>query len=172
MFRKVFVKAALLGTMVCGLCITSLMAQQEATFHSTIIGSNPHLIVAGVQSGGAPWTVRHGSASLNGEGQLHVDLKNLILTQLGTTGPVTSVSASLVCGGAGGVVVATTNAVPISTDGNAELEAQISTSSPCFAPIVLIRAAAFNGTPLPQPGPWIAATGFTGIAADSNQDDK
>jgi hypothetical protein len=30
MFRKALVKAALLGMMVCGLCISSMMAQQEA----------------------------------------------------------------------------------------------------------------------------------------------
>jgi hypothetical protein len=171
MIKKVFVKVALLGTTMCGLFISSMMAQ-DASFHLNIIGSNPHTIIAGVQSGGAPWTVRHGSANLNGEGRLHVELKALILPQLGTAGPVSGVSASLVCGGAGGIVVATTNAVPLSTDGNAELEAQISTSSPCFAPIILIRAAAFNGTPLPQPGPWIAATGFTSLSADSNKDDE
>jgi hypothetical protein len=118
---------------------------------------NPHTIIAGVQSGGAPWTVQHGSAGLNVDGQLHVELKNLILPQLGNAGSVTSVSASLVCGGSGGTVVATTDAVPLSSDGNAEIEARIDISSACFAPIVLVRAAAFSGNPLPQPGPWIDA---------------
>jgi hypothetical protein len=88
------------------------------------------------------------------------------LPSLGNTGPVTSVSASLVCGGAGGAVVATTDAVPLSHDGNAEIEARISISGACFAPIVLIRAAAFNGNPLAQPGPWIAATGFVSSSPD------
>jgi hypothetical protein len=171
MIKKTFVKVALLGTTMCGLFISSMMAQ-EASFHSSIIGSNPHTIIAGVQSGGAPWTVRHGSASLNGEGRLHIELKALILPQLGTAGPVTGVSASLVCGGAGGVVVATTDAVPLSSDGNAEIEAHISVSSPCFAPIVLIRAAAFNGAPLPQPGPWIAATGFTSLSTDEDKHEQ
>jgi hypothetical protein len=32
---------------------------------------------------------------------------------------------------------------------------------------VLIRATAFNGTPLPAPGPWIAATG---LAKNSDSD--
>lgn len=167
MIKKSLVKVALLGTTMCGL-FTSSMIAQEAILHSTIIGSNPHTIIAGVQSGGAPWTVQHGSASLNSEGRLHVEVKDLILPALGNTGPVTSVSASLVCGGAGGTVVATTDPVPLSQQGDAELEAHISVSSACFAPIVLIRAAAFNGTPLPQPGPWIAATGFVSLSADKD----
>ena len=171
MIKKAFVKAVLLGTTMCGLFISSIMAQ-EASFHSSIIGSNPHTIIAGVQSGGAPWTVRHGSVSLNGEGRLHIELKALILPQLGNAGPVTGISASLVCGGAGGVVVATTDSVPLSSDGNAEIEAHVSISSECFAPIILIRAAAFNGTPLPQPGPWIAATGFTSLSTDEDKHEQ
>jgi len=168
---KSLVRVALLGATMCGVLASSAMAQ-ESLFRSTIIGSNPHTIIAGVQSGGAPWTVQRGSAVLNDAGRLHVELRDLILPALGNTGPVTSVSASLVCGGAGGVVVATTDAAPLSTDGNAEIEAQISISSPCFAPIVLIRAAGFNGTPLPQPGPWIAATGFAAFSEDKDKQEN
>jgi hypothetical protein len=52
-------------------------------------------------------------------------------------------------------------------DGNAEIHAKLQVPSPCLGTIVLIRAAAFNGTPLPAPGPWIAATG---LAKDSDFD--
>jgi len=171
MIKKAFVKVTLLGTAMCGL-LTSAMMAQEPSFHSSIIGSNPHAIIAGVQSGGAPWTVKHGSAGLNVDGQLHVELKNLILPQLGNAGPVTSVSASLVCGGSGGTVVVTTDAVPLSSDGNADIETRISISSTCFAPIVLVRAAAFNGNPLPQPGPWIAATGLVSLTPDKDKKEQ
>lgn len=171
MLIKSLLRVALFGATMCGV-LTSNATAQESLFRSTIIGSNPHLIIAGVQSGGAPWTVQRGSAVLNEAGRLHVELHDLILQQLGNPGPVTSVSASLVCGGAGGVVVATTDAVPLSGDGNAEIDAQISVSSACFAPIVLIRAAAFNGTPLPQPGPWIAATGFVAFSEDKDKQEN
>jgi hypothetical protein len=43
--------------------------------------------------------------------------------------------------------------------------------SPCLGLIVLIRAAAFNGIPLPAPGPWIAATGLA-KDSDSDRDNK
>jgi len=170
MITKVFVRAALLGTMLCAAFTSGAMAQ-ESLFRSTIIGSNPKTIIAGVQSGGAPWTVQRGSAVLNREGRLRVEVRDLILPSLGNPGPVTNVSASLVCGGAGGTVVATTDAVTLSGDGNAEIDAQISAPGVCFAPIVLVRAAGFNGNLLPQPGPWIAATGFVSVP-DNSQDDK
>ena len=96
----------------------------------------------------------------------------MILPNLGNPGPVTSVSASLVCGGSGGIVVATTDPVPLSDDGNAEIEARIKLPDTCFGPIVLVRAAGFNSNPLPQAGPWIAATGFTSSSENDDKDDK
>jgi hypothetical protein len=96
----------------------------------------------------------------------------LILPNLGNPGPVTNVSASLVCGGSGGTVVATTDPVPLSGDGNAEIEAGITLPDTCFGPIVLVRAAGINGNLLPQAGPWIAATGFTGSSEHDDKDDK
>jgi len=64
-------------------------------------------------------------------------------------------------------VAATTDSIPLSVDGNAEIHANLQVPSPCLGTIVLIRAAAFNGIPLPAPGPWIAATG---LAKDSDHD--
>src|SRR6266403_3783869 len=61
------------------------------------------------------------------------------------------------------------SSVLLSVDGNAEIHAKLQLSSPCLGTIVLIRAAAFNGTPLPAPGPWIAATGLV-KDSDSNHD--
>jgi hypothetical protein len=69
-------------------------------------------------------------------------------------------------------VVATTDPVPLSGDGNADIEAGIKLPDNCFGPIVLVRAAGFNGNLLPQPGPWIAATGFTSSSKHDDNDDK
>jgi hypothetical protein len=101
---------------------------------------------------------------LNDEGRLRADLRGLILPNLGSPGPVTGVAASVVCGDA---VAASTDSVPLSVDGNAEVRVKLQVPSPCLGTIVLIRAAAFDGTPLQAPGPWIAATG---LAKDSNSD--
>ena len=171
MIIKAATKVALLGAMSA--VFTSNLMSQDFLFRSNIVGSNPKTIIAGVQSGGAPWTVQRGSARLNDDGRLRVELRDLILPNLGNPGPVTNVSASLVCGGAGGTVVATTDPVPLSGDGNAEIEGKISSSGVCFAPIVLIQAAGFNGTLLQQPGPWIAATGFAQVPdASGDKEDE
>ena len=155
--------AVILACFVSNLFAVGTVADDIA-FLSPIVGSNPGVTIAGVKSGGAPWVVNHGFAVLNDEGRLRADLRGLILPDLGTPGPVTAVAASVVCGNA---MAATTDSVPLSVDGNAEIHAKLQVPSPCFGTIVLIRAAAFNGTPLPAPGPWIAATG---LAKDSDHD--
>jgi hypothetical protein len=162
---KIRAAMAIISCFVSCLFAVSAVAD-EIGFLSPIVGSNPGVTIAGVKSGGAPWMVSRGFAVLNDEGRLRVDLRGLILPSVGTPGPVTAVAASVVCGDA---VAATTNPVLLSVDGNAEIRAKLQVPSPCLGTILLIRAAAFNGTPLPAPGPWIAATGLV-KDADSNHD--
>ena len=162
---KIRAAMAIISCFVSCLFAVSAVAD-EIGFLSPIVGSNPGVTIAGVKSGGAPWMVSRGFAVLNDEGRLRVDLRGLILPSVGTPGPVTAVAASVVCGDA---VAATTDPVLLSVDGNAEIRAKLQVPSPCLGTILLIRAAAFNGTPLPAPGPWIAATGLV-KDADSNHD--
>ena len=156
---------AIISCFVSCLFAVSTVAD-EIGFLSPIVGSNPGVTIAGVKSGGAPWVVNHGFAVLNDDGRLRADVRGLILPNLGTPGPVTAVAASVVCGDA---VAATSDSVPLSVDGNAEIHAKLQVPSPCLGTIVLIRATAFDGTPLPAPGPWIAATGLT-KGSDSDHD--
>src|SRR6266480_1715466 len=165
-FRRMKIRAAMaiISCFVSCLFAVSTVAD-EIGFLSPIVGSNPGVTIAGVKSGGAPWVGTHGFAVLNDERRLRVDLRGLILPSVGT-GPVTAGAASVVCGDA---VAARTDSVLLSVDGNAEIHAKLQVPSPCLGTIVLIRAAAFNGTPLPAPGPWIAATGLV-KDSDSNHD--
>jgi hypothetical protein len=70
----------------------------------------------------------------------------------GTPGPVTTVSASLYCN-ADTTAVGTTPAVPISRDGDARMEGELSLPAKCVAPVVLVHP---NG----GAAAYIAATGF------------
>jgi hypothetical protein len=162
--NKASKRVALLGVISPALFAVGAMAQ-PIQVRSTLAGNNPNIVIGGVESAGSPWTVKSASASLNSSGKLHVRVRNLILPSTGDAGPVTAVSASLVCGGSGGTVQSETASVPLSTKGNANLHGQIAVPSLCFAPVVLVHIAAANGNAVPQPGPWIAATGGTNTSS-------
>jgi hypothetical protein len=149
------------------------MPTDEGGVVSTLIGSSPGQSVGGVPSGGAPWAVSKAHVTLNGGGHLQLAVHGLILPSLGNAGPVSEVSASLVCGGSGGTVVATTAAVPLSTSGDAHTHEKITLPASCIAPVVLVRAAVVNGTTLAQP-PFIAVSGFSSSSKgkDSNEPDS
>jgi hypothetical protein len=118
------------------------------------LGPTVEPTIAGIAPGGLPWVLKSGHVNLSGNGQLEASVNGLLLgpgspaNLVGTRGPVTTVSASLVC--ANGPIV-TTNAVELTTKGDAHLHQKISLPAHCVGPIVLIRA---NGA-----GPWLAASG-------------
>jgi len=151
-------RIALLGVISPALFAVGAMGQ-PIQLHSTLAGNNPNIVVGGVESASSPWTVKSGLASLDASGKLHVRVRDLILPATGGAGPVTAISASLVCGGSGGTVQSETASAPLSTKGNANLRGQIAVPALCFAPVVLVHIAGNNGSPGPQPGAWIAATG-------------
>jgi hypothetical protein len=161
-------KRTAISTTVLACLLTAMFAvgtlAEEFAFFSPIVGSNPGITIAGVGSGGAPWVVRHGVATLNDDGRLRVEVRGLILPSTGNAGPVTQVAANVVCSD---VVAATTKSVDLSSNGNAEIRAKVSLPSPCFGTIVMIRATGINNAPLPNPGPWIAATG---VAKDADEE--
>lgn len=138
-----------------------------------VFGSTPNITIRGVVSGGAPWVVDNGKVQLDPSGRLKVRVKGLLIGEgalfsgdpvpanlVGTVATVTMVHAALTCGGPGSGVpftITPTDAVPISSDGDFEINAHVSIPSVCAQPIVLIRI----GTPA-TPGPWIAASELPG----------
>jgi hypothetical protein len=155
--------AVLLTCLVTGMVALSTFAD-GLSFFAPIAGSNPGVTIAGVISGGLPWTVKHGFATLNDDGRLRVDVRGLILPAFGNAGPVTAVAASVVCSDG---VAASSAAVPLSNDGNAEIHAKLQVPSPCFGTVILVRVAGVNGTTLPAPGPWIAASSVSKDSDDN-----
>jgi hypothetical protein len=169
MRRDVMQKVSLLVLAVCLMAGMFAMgtSADELIFIAPVVGSNPGATIAGVTSGGAPWVVRRGIAVLTDEGRLRVDVRGLVLPSVNNTaGPVTGVAASVVCANA---VVATSGVANLSTDGDAEIHARLSVPLPCVGAVVLVRVAAANGTPLPAPSAFIAATG---LASGHDDDDR
>jgi hypothetical protein len=160
---RVFSKTVLACLLTCIFAAGAFA--DEFVFFSPVVGSNPSITIGGVASGGAPWVVRRGTAILADDGRLRVDIRGLILPSTGNTGPVTQVAASVVCNGA---VAATSQAVNLASDGNAEISAKLALPSPCLGAVVLIRVAGTNNTPLPAPTAFIAATGLVKDAQDKD----
>jgi hypothetical protein len=104
----------------------------------------------GVSGGGVAWQLDEGQATLTAAGRLHVEVEGLVLLSSGVN-PIPTGVAIVTCSG---VVAATTDAVPFSSSGNAEVDATVSLPSPCFAPAVLFAGVTPNGDR------WFAATGF------------
>src|SRR5579872_1080733 len=168
MRRDVMRKVSLLALAVCLMAGMFAMgtSADELVFIAPVVGSNPGATIGGVASGGAPWVVRRGIAVLTDEGRLSLDVRGLVLPSANNTaGPVTAVAASVVCANA---VVATSNAVSLSSAGDAEMTVAL----PCVGAVVLVRAAAINGAPLPAAGPFIAATGLAAGQKDDQDHDK
>ena len=69
-----------------------------------------------------------------------IELDGLVIPGLGTPGPVTTVSASLYCGGDANVSpAATTRPANLSSRGDAEISDHVTLPETCLAPIVLIH---------------------------------
>lgn len=140
----------------------------DEIFESSLVGVPAGMTgeagtIRGVPAGAVPWAIEQGEVKIESDGQLRAKVEGLLIvgtgTNLdGTTGPVTGVRASLTCHGTN--VTATTSVVPLSSEGNAEIEQTISPPRSCVGPIVLIRVGSTMANPGPLMGPWIAASGF------------
>lgn len=105
------------------------------------------------------WSLEEGSVRLGQGGNFELEVEGLVVTALGTTGPVTGIDAALFCGADSNTTpAATTGVFPISTDGDASIETTVALPSTCLAPIVLVNFA--KGSTLITTR-YIALTGFT-----------
>jgi len=130
-------------------------AQSNTVWHR-IVGvitapgvSNP---VAGIASGGLPWTTSGGTVTVNlTTGAVAFAVEGLVLVggnATGTPGGVTSVRGTLVCDpGATDQVIINTPVVPLNAQGNASFIGQFEGGPPpatCAKPVFLILASPAN----------------------------
>lgn len=119
------------------------------------LGPTVEPTIAGIAPGGLPWVLKSGHVTISSQGLLEASVEGLLFgpgapaNLVGTRGPITQVSASLVC--ANGPIV-TTNPVEFNTEGDAHIHQWITLPAQCAGPIVLIRAL--------SAGPWLAISGF------------
>jgi hypothetical protein len=151
---------AVLALLVVGAPVLAIFTSQASSpqvhFQSSIVGSTPDTPIDGINSGGAPWVVAAGEAGLTPSGMLQLNVVGLLISQgplNGTTGPVSSVFASLVCQGTGNVV-ASTSSVPLASNGNAQINQQVTLPTSCAGLIILIETTVNSKTF------YIASTGF------------
>ncbi len=176
--------AVLLGTFVL-VGMSAGGASADDLFESPIVGKQvANQEIAGISPDVAsPWVVAEGEVEIGVYGELEMEVEGLLLLD-GTVGPILEVFASLVCqkttptGEPTNEVVASTGNVPLSADGDAEIDETIDLPDVCVAPIVLIRAGLLDvgfGPVEPEelgfPSPWIAASGFHFELDDSDSDD-
>lgn len=126
-------------------------AQGNAAFSSSLAPSLPtDPSIDGVNPGGVPWVIDRGTARVQANGRVRVEIEGLVIPTSGTTGPVKTVSASVACAGG---ATATTNTVPLSSGGDARIDDTVDLPSTCLAPVVLVHP---NG----GAGAYIAVSGW------------
>jgi hypothetical protein len=128
-------------------------------YSSALVGSlvgDP--AIHGANAGGAPWVIDRGRARIGADGRISVVVRGLVIPvahgtfPANTARPVTTVTASLYCGGdATTTAAATTKSVSISEDGDARITDKIALPATCLNPTVLVHpnggAAAYIALP-------------------------
>jgi hypothetical protein len=175
--RGLFMKRFVLALSMCVSIVLASAAISSAdgpkVINNHVFGSTPNVTIRGVLAGAAPWVVKNGKAQLSPDGHIRVRVKGLVIGEgalangepvpeslIGTVATVTTVHAALTCGGPGGgtaFTITSTDAVPINSKGDFEIDAELEIPSVCAQPIILIRIGSAAAA-----GPWIAASELPG----------
>lgn len=123
-------------------------------FRSTLAPSVPtDPAINGVTPGGAPWVLDRGSVRVDDDGDLRLRVRGLVIPSPpgdGTPGGVTTITASVHCGG---TAADTSESEEIDRDGDARIRDELDLPDKCLAPVVLVHP---NG----NAGVYIAASGI------------
>jgi hypothetical protein len=146
----------LAGAAVAALAIVpaAIGGGHQDLLRSGVAGSHPLPAQGGdgvtlfaVDPGGKPWVAnRHSSIRVKRNGDARIKVFGLVIPGVGN--PLPTLVASLVCNG---MVVAATDPVPFSPDGNARFRHKFDVPKRCLAPAILLRVNAG--------GPYIGASG-------------
>lgn len=150
-------KAGILLSLVLVLASVLPVLADDALFKFEQLRGIPTagLALRNIAGGGLPWTIDRGEAKLDANGTLKVEVQGLVLAAgaLAGTNPVSQFIATLSCLNADGTINnISTQPVPATTTGDAEVKETLSLPDVCLAPIVFVR-----GFPNLR---WFAVSGF------------
>jgi hypothetical protein len=138
-------------TLVLG-SVASTAAGGPKVLDSSLTGiPTAGLVLHGLTGGGVPWVIDEGRAKLFADGRLQVDVEGLVLASNGTN-PIPNGRAIVTCNS---VRAASSQIVPFSATGDAEVTAVVELPDPCLAPAVFFVGVLASGAE-----PWFAVTGF------------
>jgi len=113
-------------------------------------------VFPGVIGGGAPWVIAKGDARLFADGRLQVQVKGLVLDPtlpIGAAGTNPFPTGRAIVSCSNGASVVTTDLVPYSSDGNAEVNTRVELPSPCLGALVFFAGETAGGAR------WFAVSG-------------
>jgi hypothetical protein len=153
-FRVALVAGALVALVAAG--STGATDGNRKVLDATMAGIPSSLAgqtFMGAVGGGLPWRLDSGRAKLWSDGRLVVEVEGLVLAAGANEGrnPVPTGRALVSCSGA---VVAMSDPVPYSPEGDAEVETRVSLPASCLAPVIFFAGNTGAG---PR---WFAVTGF------------
>jgi hypothetical protein len=96
--------------------------------------------IHGVSRAGAEWVIDKSRVTLSRNGKFDLRVKGLVLTSTGTTGTVTTITASFFCAPDSDTVAKfVAGPVPLEADGDARIHQTVTVPSRCLAPVVLVH---------------------------------
>jgi hypothetical protein len=148
-----FSKKSLLGAIVAVAASSALVFSLQAgasgghreghgkLFRSGLVGNlltDPP--IHAVTRAGAEWVLDKSSVTLSRKGKFNLRVKGLVLTSTGTTGTVTTITASFFCApDSDAVAKFVAGPVPLEPDGDARIHQTVTVPSRCLAPVVLVH---------------------------------
>jgi predicted lipoprotein with Yx(FWY)xxD motif len=110
----------------------------NVVFRSSIAPSEPtDPTLNGVAAGGAPWVIDRGEVTIKRDGRLRLEVRGLVIPELGNAGPVNAISASIAC--ANEPPADKTQTVPLSQSGDATIKDDLNLPSTCLGPRVFVN---------------------------------
>jgi hypothetical protein len=148
-----FSKKSFLGVVVLAAASSALVFSLQAgasrghheghgkVFRSGLVGNlltDPP--IHGVTRAGAEWVIDKSKVTLSRNGKFDLRVKGLVLTSTGTTGTVTTITASFFCAPDSNTVAAfVAGPVPLEPDGDARIHQNVTVPARCLSPVVLVH---------------------------------